>query len=36
MKQQYLPDEIKDEKFYVPSDNGHEKDIQAWMKYIRE
>ena len=36
VKQQYLPDEIKDEKFYVPSDNGHEKDIQAWMKYIRE
>ncbi|MGN1042324.1 MAG: replication-associated recombination protein A, partial [Christensenellales bacterium] len=25
VKQQYLPDDIKDEVFYVPSDNGEEK-----------
>ena len=34
--QQYLPDEIKGAKFYEPSDNGHEKDIKAWMEYIRK
>ena len=33
--QQYLPDEIKDAKFYDPSDNGHEKEIKEWMEYIR-
>lgn len=33
--QQYLPDEIKDAKFYEPGDNGHEKQIKAWMDYIR-
>ena len=25
VKQQYLPDELKDEEFYVPSNNGLEK-----------
>ena len=34
--QQYLPDEIKDAKFYEPSDNGQEKKIKEWMKYIKE
>lgn len=34
--QQYLPDEIKDARFYEASENGHEKEIQAWMKYLRE
>ena len=34
--QQYLPDEIKDTRFYEASENGHEKEIQAWMKYLRE
>lgn len=34
--QQYLPEEIKDESFYHPGDNGYEKDIKEWMKYIRE
>ena len=33
--QQYLPDEIKDEKFYHPSDNGHEKDIKEWMNFLK-
>ena len=34
--QQYLPDEIRGAKFYEPSDNGHEKEIKAWMEYIRK
>lgn len=36
VRQQYLPDEITGTKFYEPSDNGHEKEIKAWMKYIKE
>ena len=35
VEQQYLPDEIKDEKFYHPSDNGHEKDIKEWMNFLK-
>jgi putative ATPase len=35
VEQQYLPDEIKDARFYEPGDNGHEKEVKAWMKYIR-
>ena len=34
--QQYLPSEIQDVRFYEPSDNGKEKQIKEWMKYIRE
>lgn len=33
--QQYLPDEIKDRKFYHPSDNGYEKDIKDLFKKIK-
>jgi putative ATPase len=36
VNQQYLPDELKDEKFYIPSDNGYEKDITDWLKYLHE
>ncbi|HBI73813.1 MAG TPA: replication-associated recombination protein RarA [Lachnospiraceae bacterium] len=36
VKQQYLPDEIKDRTFYVPSDNGYEKKIQEYFKKIKE
>ena len=36
VEQQYLPDEIKDARFYEPSDNGKEKQIREWMKYIHE
>ena len=36
VEQQYLPDEIVGEKFYVPSENGHEKEIKEWMRYIRK
>ncbi len=35
VKQQYLPDELKEETFYVPSDNGYEKEIKRHLDYIR-
>lgn len=35
-KQQYLPDELVDRKFYEPSDNGYEKNIKAHMKWLKE
>ncbi|MBQ1328568.1 MAG: replication-associated recombination protein A [Eubacterium sp.] len=35
VKQQYLPDAIKDMKFYEPSDNGHEKEIKKWFEFIK-
>lgn len=35
VKQQYLPEEIKDRKFYVPSDNGYEKQIQEYFNKIK-
>lgn len=36
VKQQYLPEEIAGERFYEPSDNGHEKEISLWMDYIKK
>ena len=36
VKQQYLPDEIKDRVFYVPSDNGYEKQIQEYFRKIKK
>ena len=36
VKQQYLPDEIKDYSFYIPSDNGYEKTIQEYLGKIKE
>lgn len=35
VSQQYLPDEIKDRVFYIPSDNGYEKQIQEYFKKIK-
>ncbi|MBR1674844.1 MAG: replication-associated recombination protein A [Eubacterium sp.] len=35
VKQQYLPDNLVDEQFYIPSDNGHEKEIKEWFKKIK-
>ena len=34
-KQQYLPDELKDAKFYFPSKNGDEKKIVEFLDYVR-
>ena len=36
VEQQYLPDEIKDMIFYEPTDNGYEKNIKEYFKYIHE
>ena len=35
VEQQYLPEEIRDARFYEPADNGYEKKIREWMEYIR-
>lgn len=35
VKQQYLPDEIKDEVFYVLSDMGYEKKLKEYLKQIK-
>lgn len=34
--QQYLPDEIKNEKFYEPSEMGYEEKVQEHLKWLRE
>ena len=36
VKQQYLPSEIEGTKFYHPSENGYEKQIQEHLKKIAE
>ena len=35
VKQQYLPDEIKDVTFYHPTENGHEKEIKEYLERIK-
>ena len=35
VRQQYLPDEIRDARFYEPGMIGHEKEIREWMEFIR-
>ena len=35
VEQQYLPDEIKDARFYEPGDLGYEKHIKEYLKKIR-
>ena len=32
VKQQYLPDAIRDERFYIPTDNGYEKQIRMRLE----
>ena len=32
--QQYLPDELRGRRFYIPSDNGYEKGIRIWLERI--
>lgn len=36
VKQQYLPDEIKDAKFYCPTEQGYEKKIKDWIEHLRD
>lgn len=33
---QFLPDNIKDQKYYHPSENGYEKDIKEWINKIKK
>ena len=35
VRQQYLPDEILGTRFYEPGDNGKEKEIKEWMKFLK-
>lgn len=35
VKQQYLPDEIKDERFYYPTEIGYEKGIKERLEHLR-
>lgn len=35
VKQQYLPDGLTDCRFYEPGENGYEKQIRAWMEFLR-
>lgn len=35
VKQQYLPDALMDRKFYIPSDNGYEREIKEHLTRIR-
>lgn len=36
VKQQYLPDNLKDKKYYIPKDNKLENSIKAYLKKIAE
>ena len=35
VNQQYLPDGLTDRKFYIPSENGYEKNIREYFKKIK-
>lgn len=32
--QQYLPDELKDRSYYIPTENGYEKNIKKWLEFL--
>lgn len=34
VRQQYLPDEYRDRRFYLPSENGYERNIQEYFRKI--
>ena len=34
--QQYLPDGLTDRVFYSPTENGYERQIKAWMRFLKE
>jgi putative ATPase len=33
-KQRYLPPELGDKKFYIPSENGYEKEVRRYLDWI--
>ncbi len=36
IKQQYLPNELIDKKYYIPTENGYEKNIKKWLEYLNQ
>ncbi|PKM94572.1 MAG: replication-associated recombination protein RarA [Firmicutes bacterium HGW-Firmicutes-1] len=36
IKQQYLPDELKDKQYYILSDQGYEKKLKTWLEFIKK
>ena len=36
VKQQYLPDELAGTTFYEPTENGREKEIGDWLRFLKE
>ena len=36
VKQQYLPDELIDKQYYIPTEQGYEKKIKLYMEYLKE
>jgi putative ATPase len=36
VKQQYLPDELVGRTYYEPTEMGREKNMKAWMEYIKK
>lgn len=34
VRMQFLPDEIKDEKYYHPSEQGYEAKIRKWLEFL--
>ena len=36
VKQQYLPDGLTDAKFYEPTEQGYEKRIKEWLRYLED
>ena len=36
VKQQYLPDALVNERFYEPTENGHEKQISEYLTFLKE
>lgn len=35
VKQQYLPDELKDQAYYIPGSNGYEAKIKEWLEKLK-
>ena len=35
VRQQYLPDAIREERFYIPTENGYEKQIRNHLEHLR-
>lgn len=36
IKQQYLPNELIDKKYYIPTENGYEKNIKKWIEHLNQ